>query len=42
LEDGKIDQKLLQEVFARYLPQSHVQELVWVGIDVSGIAANYE
>jgi hypothetical protein len=38
LEDGKIDQKRLQEVFARFLPQSHVQELVWVGIDVSGIA----
>jgi hypothetical protein len=38
LEDGKIDQKRLQEVFARFLPQSHVQDLVWVGIDVSGIA----
>jgi hypothetical protein len=37
LEDGKIDQKGLQEVFARFLPQSHVQELVWVGLDVSGI-----
>jgi hypothetical protein len=38
LEDGKIDQKRLQEVFARFLPQSYLQELVWVGIDVSGIA----
>jgi DDE superfamily endonuclease len=38
LEDGKIDQKRLQEVFARFLPQSYVQELLWVGIDVSGIA----
>lgn len=38
LEDGTIDQKRLQEVFARFLPASYVQELVWVGIDVSGIA----
>ncbi len=37
-EDGKIDQKRLRAVFARFLPQSHLQELVWVGIDVSGIA----
>src|SRR6266853_1192307 len=27
-----------QEVYARFLPQSYVQEVVWVGIDVSGIA----
>jgi len=38
LEDGTIDQKRLQEVFARFLPPSHVQGQVWVGIDVSGIA----
>ena len=38
LEDGKIDQKRLQKVFARFLLQGHAQELVWVGIDVSGIA----
>jgi hypothetical protein len=38
LEDGKIDQKRLQKGFARFLPQSYVQDLVWVGIDVSGIA----
>jgi hypothetical protein len=37
LQDGKIDQKRLQAVFARFLPRSYVQELVWVGIDVSGI-----
>ncbi|HVB25627.1 MAG TPA: transposase [Ktedonobacteraceae bacterium] len=38
-EDGTIDQKRLQQVFfVRFLPQSHVQDLVWVGIDVSGIA----
>src|SRR5260370_27011212 len=38
LEDGKIDQKRLQEVFARFLPQSYLLEVLWVGIDVSGIA----
>ncbi len=37
-EDGTIDQKRLQQVFARFLPQGYVQDLLWVGIDVSGIA----
>ncbi len=37
-EDGKIAQKDLQEVFARFLPQTYLQDLLWVGIDVSGIA----
>jgi hypothetical protein len=38
MQDGQIDQQRLQQVFARFLPQSHQQDLVWVGIDVSGIA----
>ncbi len=37
-EDGQIDQKHLLRVFARFLPQSYLQDLLWVGIDVSGIA----
>jgi hypothetical protein len=38
LEDGKIDQSRLCQVFARFLPSWMQEQTVWVGIDVSGIA----
>lgn len=38
LEDGKIDQNQLQEVFARYLPQASSGEPLRIAIDASGIA----
>lgn len=38
LEDGRIDQPHLQEVFARYLPSRRPEDPLWVGIDTSGIA----
>jgi DDE superfamily endonuclease len=36
-EDGQIHQKHLLNVFTRFLPQSSVQKVLWIGIDVSGI-----
>src|SRR6266571_8656769 len=38
LEDGRIDQSQLCQVFARFLPSWMQEQTVWVGIDVSGIA----
>jgi hypothetical protein len=38
LEDGVIDQSRLCKVFAQFLPESVRKEILWVGIDVSGIA----
>jgi hypothetical protein len=37
-EDGQIEHSRLLSTFARFLPQTHLQELLWIGIDVSGIA----
>jgi DDE superfamily endonuclease len=38
LEDGSINQQHLCEVFAQFLPQVMREPLLWIGIDVSGIA----
>lgn len=38
LEDGEIDQHRLSKVFARSLPSRLLEQILWVGIDVSGIA----
>jgi hypothetical protein len=38
LEDGRIDQKRLQEVFVRYLPQSSSGHPLRIAVDASGIA----
>ena len=37
-EDGKIDQKYLQKVFARYIPKPAEGNWLWTGVDASGIA----
>jgi hypothetical protein len=38
LEDGAIDPSRLCQVFAQFVPESMRQQILWVGIDVSGIA----
>src|SRR5437899_12535471 len=38
LEDGAIDPQRLSEVFARFVPSRLLEQILWVGIDVSGIA----
>ena len=38
LEDGRIDQSTLREVFWRYAPRPLPGHHLWMGIDVSGIA----
>jgi hypothetical protein len=38
LEDGSINQQQLCQVFAQFLPQIMQEPLLWIGIDVSGIA----
>lgn len=38
LEDGKMDQKRLQQVFARYLPQPSSDHPLRIAVDTSGIA----
>jgi hypothetical protein len=38
MEDGRIDQKRLQEVFIRYLPRAAATDYLWLGIDASSIA----
>ena len=37
-EDGRIDEKRLREVLARYLPQPETGKRLWIGIDASKIA----
>src|SRR5260370_5259634 len=37
-EDGRIDEKRLRDIFARYLPKSHAGKWLWIGIDASKIA----
>ncbi len=38
LEDGRIDQKRLQKVFVRYLPQASAGQALRIAVDTSGIA----
>lgn len=38
MEDGRIDQQRLRQVFTTFLPQPSAGQALWVGIDVSGIA----
>ena len=37
-EDGRIDEKRLREILARYLPQPETGKRLWIGIDASKIA----
>ncbi|GHO50599.1 transposase [Ktedonospora formicarum] len=37
-EDGRIDEKRLQETFAHYLPKADPGKWLWIGIDASKIA----
>ncbi|GAC1365744.1 MAG: hypothetical protein NVSMB44_27920 [Ktedonobacteraceae bacterium] len=37
-EDGRIDEKRLREIFARYLPRPHASAWLFIGIDASTIA----
>jgi hypothetical protein len=37
-EDGRIDEKYLREIFARYLPKPDQGKWLWIGIDASSIA----
>jgi hypothetical protein len=38
LEDGRIDQSALRDIFWRYAPRPLPGHRLWMGIDVSGIA----
>jgi len=37
-EDGRIDEKRLREILARYLPKAQAGKWLWIGIDASKIA----